>query len=56
MAPKLDSMTNGGTTITRARWEDGGKLAEGFTTRVSKAVMPKGGGGGGDQGDEKCSG
>jgi len=50
MVLELTCMTDGGPTIIGARREDGSELAEGFATRTTEATVPKGGGGGGDQG------
>lgn len=50
MTHKLTCMTDGGTTIARARREDTQELGEGFTTRMSEAFVPEGGCGGGDHG------
>lgn len=50
MSPKLTRMTEGGATICGTCQKNGGELAKGFTLRMTKAMMPKGGGGSGDKG------
>ena len=49
MEPKLTRMIDRGLAITGARREDGGELAESFATWMTKATVPEGGGGSGDQ-------